>query len=285
MTWIKLPVQHRTLVFTLILGLVNFTSSLTPVSAQPVKPTNNLSREQVNFELPPPPETGAPDKTGQTAGRGPSGECQSVESVDTPLTALVPISKTSTGNQVVWGLTSAEYPTFWFYVPYPLTDQLPGEFRLTEQDEKGNPVYKHIRVTGTAPGVVGVRLPSTEASLKIGKLYTYNFVVLCDPNDSSKNIFVKASVERRAPSASLASQLSTATKREKAVLYAKEGFWYESLTTLGELRQANPNDPGLMADWGILLDATLLEASDLNKIKQEPIVPLNQIKQELIFDN
>ncbi len=279
MTWIKLPVQHRTLVFTLILGLVNFTSSLTPVSAQPAKPANSLSRGQVNFELPPPPDTGAPDSTGQTAGRGPSGECQSVKSVDTPLTALVPISKTSGGDQVVWGLTSAEYPTLWFYVPYSLTDKLPGELRLTEQDEKGNPIYKAIKVTGTAPGIIGVRLPSTQAALKIGKLYTYNFVVLCDPGDPSKNIFVTASVERRTPSSSLASQLRKATGRERelAALYAKEGFWYESLTTLAELRRDNPNDATLTADWG-----ALLQTGGLNEIQQKPIVPLNQIKQELI---
>lgn len=280
MIWIKLPVQHRTLLFALIWGLVNFTSSLIPVSAQPAKPANNLSHGLVNFKLPPPPDTGAPDSTGQTAGRGPSGKCQSV---DTPLTALVPISKISDDKQVVWGLTDAEYPTFWFYVPYSLTRERPGELRIKTTDEKGNSVYKSlIRVTGTTPGVVSVRLPSTEAPLKIGQLYTYLFVVLCDPNESSQNKFVAASVERIASSASLASQLSTVTPRERAVLYAQEGFWYESLTTLGELRRANPNDAGLTADWGALLDATVLEASDLNKIKQEPIVPLNQIKQEPI---
>ncbi|HEY9600834.1 MAG TPA: DUF928 domain-containing protein [Allocoleopsis sp.] len=278
MIWIKLPVQYRTLVFMLVLGLVNFTSSPTPVSAQPAKPANDLSG-LVNFELPPAPDTGAPDKTGQTGSRG---ECQSVKSVDTPLTALVPISKTSSGDEVVWGLTSAEYPTFWFYVPYSLTGKLSGELRLTEQDEKGNRIYKPIKVTGTAPGIIGVRLPSTEASLKIGKVYTYDFVVRCDLNDSSKNIYVTASVERRTPSPSLESQLRKATQRERAALYAKEGFWYESLTTLAELRRANPNDAGLTADWGALLDATLLKADYLNKIKQEPIVPLNQIKQEPI---
>ena len=269
MTWMKLSVQHRTLAFTLILVLVNFTSSLTPVSAQPAKPANNSNREPVNFELPPAPDTGAPDSTGQTAGRVPSGECQSVKSVDTPLTALVPISKTSSGNQVVWGLTSAEYPTLWFYVPYPLTDEHPGELRLTEQDEKGNPVYKPIRVTGTAPGIIGVRLPSTEAALKIGKLYTYNFVVICDKQDSSKNIYVTASVERRTPSPSLESQLRKATGRERelAALYAKEGFWYESLTTLAKLHRANPNDAALTADWG-----ALLQTGGLDEIKQKPIV-------------
>jgi hypothetical protein len=180
----------------------------------------------------------------------------------------VPIAETSSGEQVVWGLTSAEYPTFWFYVPYPLTPELPGELRIKVKDEKSDTIYKPLlKVTGTTPGVVGVRLPSTEAPLKIGELHTYQFVVGCKPNEASENEFVTASVERRAPSPSLASQLSTATPRERAILYAQEGFWDEALTTLGELRRANPNDVGLTADWG-----ALLEDGGLNEIKQEPIV-------------
>jgi hypothetical protein len=179
----------------------------------------------------------------------------------------VPIAETSSGEQVVWGLTSSEYPTFWFYVPYSL-DEHPGELRVVITDEKiGNIQKPLIQVTGTTPGVVGVRLPSTEAPLKIGELYTYKFVVSCKSDEASENEYVVASVERRELSASLATQLKTATPRERAILYAQEGFWDEALTTLAELRRANPNDAGLMADW----DA-LLEDGGLNEIKQKPIV-------------
>ena len=270
MTGIKLPVQHKTLAFALVLVLVGVTSSFVQVSAQPARPANNssTSSRRIPFRRIKAPDRGVPRGTRQAARRG-----EGCPEVDTPLTALVPIAETLSGEQVPWRLTSAEYPTFWFYVPYPLTDEHPGELRIKTTDEKGNSIYKTlIQVTGTTPGVVSVRLPSTEAPLKIGESYTYLFVVRCKPNEASENEFVRASVEREAPSASLASQLSTATPRERAILYAQEGFWDEALTTLGELRRANPNDVGLTADWGALLDATLLNADDLNEIKQEPIV-------------
>lgn len=267
MTWIKLPIRYKALAFALVLVIVGFTSSLVQVSAQPAKPANNsgTSGRQIIFKRPKAPDRGVPGRTDQAASRG-----STCPQIDTALTALVPISETTSGEQVIWGLTSAEYPTFWFYVPYPLTRERPGEFNLMEQD-KPDYLKASIRVTGTTPGVVSIRLPSTEAPLEIGKLYTYEFVVFCDPEVTEDKKFVRASVERKAPSDSLASQLSTATPRERVVLYAQEGFWDDALTALGELRQANPSDAALAADW----DA-LLEAGGLDEIRQKPIVHIYQ---------
>lgn len=264
MTKIKFLVQHRTLIFTLILVLLGLTNSPIKASSESVKLTNNSSNSKgISFKRIKAPNRKIPRGTRQAARRG-----EGCPEVAIPLTALVPIAETASGEQVVWGLTSAEYPTFWFYVPYPLTDKLPGELRIKTTDEKGNSIYKTlVRVTGTSPGVVGVRLPSTEAPLKIGELYTYQFVVGCKPKEASENEYVAASVERREQPAAIASQLKTATPRERAILYAQEGFWDEALTTLGELRRKNPNDAGLTADWG-----ALLEEGGLNEIKQKPIV-------------
>lgn len=273
MTKIKCLVQHRTLIFALILALFGLTNSPIKASSESAKPANNssTSSRRIPFKRIPAPNRGIPHGTRQAAKRG-----EGCPIVALPLTtALVPIAKTASEEQVAWGLTSAEYPTFWFYVPYP-PGTYSGELRVVIKDEKGGNIQKSlIGVTGTTPGVVGVRLPSTEAPLKIGELYTYKFAVSCKPGQPSENEYVVASVERRELSASLASQLRTATEREKAILYAQEGFWDEALTTLAELRRKNPNDAGLTADW----DA-LLEEGGLNEIKQKPIVPLNQIQQE-----
>lgn len=275
MSKIQRLVQHRTLIFALILVCFCLTNSPIKASSESVKLTNNSSNsKRIPFKRIPAPNRRVPRGTRQAAKRG-----EGCPNVAMPLTAaLVPIAEKSSGEQVVWGLTSAEYPTFWFYVPYPLTDEHPGELRIKTTDEKRKSIYKRLlRVTGTTPGVVGVRLPSTEAPLKIGELYTYLFVVVCNSKNASENEFVGASVERREQPASIASQLRTATPRERAILYAQEGFWEEALTTFGELRRANPNDAGLTADW-----SALLEAGGLDEIKQKPIVPSNQIKQEPI---
>lgn len=266
MTKIKLPVQHRTLIFALILVLSGFSSSLTQVSAQSIKLANNSSNSSkgIVFKRIKAPNRGLPRGTRQAAKRG-----EGCPEVKIPLTALVPISETESGEKVDWGLTSAEHPNLWFYVPYSLTDKRPGELRIKTKDENGNNIYKTlIKVTGTNPGIISISWHSTEAPLKIGESYIYQLVVGCNPDEASENEFVTASIERQEPSATLKSQLSKATPRQRAILYAQEGFWDESLTTLGELRRANPNDASLTADWG-----NLLESAGLSEIKQEPIVP------------
>jgi Domain of Unknown Function (DUF928) len=63
---------------------------------------------------PPPPDRSAPGGRGEGASRG----CRTGES---SLTALVPSYGKADSDLQVWGLTTAERPSFWFYVPYEAT--------------------------------------------------------------------------------------------------------------------------------------------------------------------
>ncbi|NJL09662.1 MAG: DUF928 domain-containing protein [Calothrix sp. SM1_7_51] len=42
-------------------------------------------------------------------------------------------------------------------------------------------------------------------------------------------------------------------------LYAANGIWFDSITLLAQLRQKNPNDSSLAADWQSLLQSIKLE--------------------------
>ncbi|MBD2744956.1 DUF928 domain-containing protein [Coleofasciculus sp. FACHB-1120] len=224
------------------------------------------------FKAPPPPaDRSAP--AGRQRGGASRGTCPAAIGEE-PLTALVPATQTSlnegkSGNlglntfESVWALTAAEAPTFWYYVPYALTPDLPAEFIL--QDEQGNNVYKTKFIASPKqPGVVKVRLPATVAPLKVGKMYRWFFIIDCEPDAPP---LVEGWVQRIAPSATLRSQLQKATPRERVVLYAKQGIWHDALTALAELRSANPNDGALTADWVSLLNSGGLEA-----IAQEPVI-------------
>ena len=205
MNWIKSPRQHMILAFAFALALVSFTSCFTRIQAQPTKPVVST----VRFVPPPPPDRGTP--TGRQRGGASRGQCPVVGK---PLTALVPATQKTLGArqgsspalgtlESVWGLTVAERPTLWFYVPYTLTPKLPIEFVL--QDEQGNDVYQtSFTSSQTPPGIVRFRLPSTAAPLKV--------------------------------------------------------------TTLAELRSANPQDATLRNDWVSLLQPVGLEA-----IAREPM--------------
>lgn len=193
--------------------------------------------------------------------------------VTTPLTALMPVTKATSGGQSasttpttsesVYGLTVAERPTFWFYVPYPLTSSRPVEFVL--QDEKGNDVYQtQFTESETMPGVVGLQLPSTVDPLEVGKRYRWFFLIYCNPEEPT---FVEGWVERVALNPTLKNQLDQATTpQQKAAVYAEAGVWFEAVTTLAELRRQKPNDQALNAQW---LD--LLQSVDLEAIATEPV--------------
>jgi len=193
--------------------------------------------------------------------------------VTTPLTALMPVTKgtssgqsastTPTTSESVYGLTVAERPTFWFYVPYPLTSSRPLEFVL--QDEKGNEVYQtQFTESGTVPGVVGLQLPPTVDPLEVGKRYQWFFLIYCNPDQPT---FVEGWVERVELNSTLKNQLDQATTpQQKADLYAQAGIWYEAVTTLAELRRQKPNDQALNAQW-----LELLQSVDLEAIATEPV--------------
>ncbi|NJR66226.1 MAG: DUF928 domain-containing protein [Leptolyngbyaceae cyanobacterium CRU_2_3] len=63
---------------------------------------------------------------GRQRGGGSRGDCPLITQ---PLTALAP----ETVAGAVGGLTTEDHPTFWFYVPYALTDEHPAEFVLLDE--------------------------------------------------------------------------------------------------------------------------------------------------------
>ncbi len=217
-----------------------------------------------------PPDRGAP---GQRQDAGTRGGCPAV---DRPLTALVPIVKrtadedqSSNPKMTTWesvlGLTVAERPTFWFYVPYSLTPRQDIEFVL--QDDKGNEVYRSLlTASDTSPGVVGFELPSTEAPLAVGKMYHWFFTIYCNPENREVHPFVHGWVQRVALNPSLKRQLAQATPQETVALYRANDIWYEAVTSLAKLRRKNPENAPHIDEWAKLLQSVNLEA-----IAQKPI--------------
>lgn len=288
----KLTVQKISC-YAVTLALVSSTSYITQVHAQPTKLVSPADTTQVDlaqfklpdkasksrikrsgpvrFVLPKLPDTGIP--TGRQRGAAARGNCPAV---DLPLTALVPAVEQKLGQEQgkaltmtnVWGLTVAEYPTFWFYVPYSQASAGSGEFVL--QDEEDNDVYRTpVTLPGT-PGTVSLPLPSTSAPLEIGKRYHWYFKIYCNPQRISNPvnpIFVEGWVQRVTPNPSLTSQLMVATPKQQIALYATNGIWYEALTSLAELRLVEPNDATLKADW-----ADLLRSISLGNVASQPIV-------------
>jgi hypothetical protein len=197
-----------------------------------------------------PPNRGAPSNTAGGATRG-SSFCATGK---TPLTVLVPSSRI--------GLTVAARPTFFVYVPP--TSAKTAEFVL--QDDKDNDIYRTtIDLTGT-PGITSLSLPATAPALEVGKDYLWYFSLVCQPKDRLEDVFVSAWVQRVQPTKTVTDALKRVSARDRPNVYAQASLWYDTLSSLAELRRNNPNDARLTSDW-----TQLLNFVGLKQVSREPL--------------
>ncbi|MDX2211946.1 MAG: DUF928 domain-containing protein [Oculatellaceae cyanobacterium bins.114] len=223
-------------------------------------PGDRLRGGAVWYTPPAPPDRGMPE--GRTRGGASRGNCPpSVQSL-TALAPSTPVNTPVTRNSV-WGLTTVEHPTFWFYVPYAATPDLPMEFVLL--DEQDTLIYQTDLTVTSPAGVINITLPPTAPPLEVGKMYRWYFLVYCSPENP---IFTQGGIQRMTPTPELATALLQADPREQAALYASNGVWFDALTTMARLRQAEPNNPAIATDW-----TSLLQSGGLEDVARQPFAP------------
>jgi hypothetical protein len=164
--------------------------------------------------------------------------------------------------------TVAGRPTFFIHVSQ--TSAQEAEFILINkkigEDNNGQAVYDEdkyiidqIVALPKNPGIVSISLPADAAALEVGQLYFWAFQVICDPTDRNKDVMVEGAVQRIELDSTLANQLQQAEPRDRPALYADAGIWTDAVSTLFDLRKANPNDAQLRQDWEDLLKSVGLD--------------------------
>jgi hypothetical protein len=151
--------------------------------------------------------------------------------------------------------TVAPRPTFFVHVSQ--TSGQKAEFMLI--NEKGDEVYKNSNITlSGSPGIISISLPANAPALEVGKSYYWSLTAICD-DDWAKNPAVDGWVKRIELNSTLANQLNRAAPRDRPALYADASIWTDAVSTLFDLRKANPNDPQLRQDWEDLLKSVGLD--------------------------
>jgi hypothetical protein len=186
------------------------------------------------------------------------------------------------------GETIAEYPTIFWYMPKISLEyaNAPGiEFVLKVSDKQQDSdkpmaiIYsakyalaKSPEGVVGAPGIMSLSLtPSSFPSLsplEIDKEYDWELTTSCDYTDpdNSDEITVAGWIKRVEPDPTLARRIQQATPQERVALYAEKKLWYETLSSLIELRRDRPNDQNLADAWGKLLTSVGLDV-----ISKEPL--------------
>ncbi|HEY9666900.1 MAG TPA: DUF928 domain-containing protein [Coleofasciculaceae cyanobacterium] len=184
------------------------------------------------------PTTGTPNGRRTPGGTRPelSEACQQT---DKPLTALVP----ENGK----GLTTAEHPIFWFYIPYASEEIHSIEFSLHDRNETTT-LYRTSLQLSKIPGVVGIPLPpSPEHALKLNESYHWRLIVNCDRTETSENILELDGWVTRVQQSS--------------------NPWYDELTKLAKRYLSEPQNPEVKDAW-----EKLLKSVGLEELAQAPLV-------------
>ncbi|MDZ8185590.1 MAG: DUF928 domain-containing protein [Nostoc sp. ChiSLP02] len=177
--------------------------------------------------------------------------------------SIIPLIPTDKEAQ----LTTAEHPTFYFYIPQTSTKVEALEFVL-QDDESIDPLYKQTFKPVGQNGIVRVTVPADKSSLQIGKEYSWTFSMICDLRNRDKDSYIEGKIVR-SQDENLALELKqTNTDLERAVLYATAGFWEDSLRTIANLRSQRPNDPEVQKYWEDLLNSV-----DIKEVVNKPLLP------------
>jgi hypothetical protein len=205
-----------------------------------------------------------------TIGGAARGACLSEK--DSLKLILPPIVSEQTDEKVYSVSTISAHPKFFVYIPQTSAQKAQLTLFNNNQEYLAEATFG---LTGT-PGVVSFSLPSNAPALEVGKTYKWSVQILCETGDGDKggNPTAEGEVERIQPPAALVN-IEKVALSERPALYAQSQVWYESLSSLAELQNANPKDLSLKEDWEDLLNSV-----HLNTVAKAPILPEATLLQE-----
>ena len=231
------------------LGQINPT---VPESSRGSKLSVELASPTLQAQLPNLPKRPRSGRRKPASARGP---CSPSEK---SITALIPTTNL--------GLTTAAYPTFFFYIPQTTATAM--EFVLIDEDNQRQIFTTTLTITGN-PGIVSLSLPTTEnlPPLELEKEYHWYASLICNYQQRSGDIYVDGWIQRVEPDSILISKLQNSSITERVIVYQESGLWYDTLQSLAEARRLHPDNSSLVAKW-----TTLLRSVGLDQIAQEPLV-------------
>ncbi len=200
-------------------------------------------------------DRGAPSKRGEGASRGCSSPVAFVPQYQRPAVGG------TTPKPLIWAKTTQARPTFTFYFPFGHRDVAGADLTLMLQDRTGKLLYQLPVTLPATAGVITVAPAISEPALVMGEIYTWALrsVVACTDADqgSPKIYWVGGQIERQSLDLQPEINLASLSLREQAQLHAEQGFWFEALGAIAQLRQRQPETA--QSDWRNLLTTVGLE--------------------------
>jgi hypothetical protein len=139
---------------------------------------------------------------------------------------LAPIASEQTG------FTSSNQPNLYWYI----SDKYKGnmEFKLNAP-QVSQPILA-VKLSGSpAEGIYGIKLRDYNITLKSGVEYEWFITIITDPIERSGDIYASATIKYVEPSNDLSNKFNMASLERRYYVYAKNGYWYDSISSLSSL--------------------------------------------------
>ncbi len=135
--------------------------------------------------------------------------------------------------------TVLAHPTFLWHMSDATS--APMMFTLIERNVS-QPIFQQLLKADKA-GIVRLEMPQDAPVLVEGKEYRWTVTLVCSHKHPSENIYARAWIERVAIAPNLTQKLAVAdSERNRALIYAQLGIWYDALAILDKAYAANPGD-------------------------------------------
>lgn len=229
--------------------------SAKPTFAQPItNPSTRPQRIITRVLFKPPPDNKKPDQT-RGAGSRNDGQCRNdatlanitnAPSTQTSMKPLVPSSD--------FGLTLAERPSFWIYLPETSARQVVLSIREVREEGIIHYSQTFVPITGKS-GIVSLQPSPDSPPLEVGKAYQWAVVLVCGERPSPNDPAIASWVSRVA----LSQPSNDGSNLAQAAWYGEQGIWYDALTALVQARRSQPNNQDLIDIWTDFLKSGGLE--------------------------
>ncbi len=140
------------------------------------------------------------------------------------------------------GLTIQAQPVLYWHLSKPAPCAI--ELSLVD-DSQYEPLWQSRISQPVVAGVQRIRLTDIGLKLDTGKTYKWFVAMVTDPDHRSKDVIAGGVIERINPSESLKQKLSRSDPLQRVSIFAEEGIWYDTLTTISDLIDTRPGDSTL----------------------------------------
>lgn len=133
--------------------------------------------------------------------------------------------------------TVSGHPTFLWNVSK--TTSVPMRFALVESSV-AEPVLE-LQLKVEKPGIYEIKVPPNIPELKVGRIYRWTVSLTCNETSPSQDSYAYVIFERVPITSKLAQELAVATnERERSLVYAQSGIWYDAISTMWKACIAAP---------------------------------------------